>query len=154
MDFGQQAIKAKRTAELREKAGQLVAQTFFGTLMRQMRQSPWKSELFGGGRGGEAYQQLLDQKLVEHMARGVGSTLVESIVKRWSRDLDKPAKAKPKSKDGQQSPTDAQQLPTPANAPASPSFQQRRPITPQDMKRQLHESTQPAKRYGPTSITA
>ena len=59
-----------------------VAQTFFGQMLKQMRDSPFKSELFNGGRGGEAFQGQLDQKLAEHMANGrVGERLVQSIVR-------------------------------------------------------------------------
>jgi len=59
-----------------------VAQTFFGTLMKQMRESPFKSELFDGGRGGEAFGSLYDQHLAERMSRGAGHHLVDSIVRR------------------------------------------------------------------------
>lgn len=59
-----------------------VAQTFFGTLLKQMRNSPFKSELFSGGKGGEAFAGLQDQHLAEHMARGAGSKLVNGIVRR------------------------------------------------------------------------
>jgi Rod binding domain-containing protein len=59
-----------------------VAQTFFGTLLKQMRNSPFKSELFSGGKGGEAFGGLHDQQLAEHMARGAGSKLVNGIVRR------------------------------------------------------------------------
>lgn len=59
-----------------------VAQTFFGTLMKQMRESPFKSELFDGGRGGQAFGSMYDQQLAERMARGAGSHLVNSIVHR------------------------------------------------------------------------
>jgi Rod binding domain-containing protein len=59
-----------------------VAQTFFGTLLKQMRNSPFKSELFSGGQGGQAFAGLQDQHLAEHMARGAGSKLVNGIVRR------------------------------------------------------------------------
>ena len=59
-----------------------VAQTFFGTLMKQMRESPFKSDLLDGGRGGQAFSELYDQHLSERMARGAGSHLVNSIVHR------------------------------------------------------------------------
>ena len=59
-----------------------VAQTFFGTLLKQMRDSPFKSDLFEGGRGGQAFQSLYDQQLSERMARGAGAKLVNSIVHR------------------------------------------------------------------------
>ena len=59
-----------------------VAQTFFGTLLKQMRDSPFKSDIFSGGQGGQAFSSLHDQHLAEHMARGAGSKLVNSIVRR------------------------------------------------------------------------
>ena len=59
-----------------------VAQTFFGTLLKQMENSPFKSEMLSGGRGGEAFSSLYHQRLAEHMASGAGSRLVNSIVRR------------------------------------------------------------------------
>src|SRR4051795_2327835 len=59
-----------------------VAQTFFGTLMKQMRESPFKNDLLDGGRGGQAFSELYDQHLSERMSRGAGSHLVNSIVHR------------------------------------------------------------------------
>ena len=59
-----------------------VAQTFFGTLLKQMENSPFKSEMLSGGRGGEAFSSLYHQRLAEHMARGAGGKLVNSIVRR------------------------------------------------------------------------
>lgn len=58
------------------------AQTFFGTLLRQMEESPFKSELFSGGRGGQAFSSLYHQQLTERMARGAGDKLVKSIARR------------------------------------------------------------------------
>lgn len=59
----------------------LVAQTFYGTMLKQMRESPFKSELFDGGRGGEMFSSLLDQRLADHMSKSTGNKLVNSIVK-------------------------------------------------------------------------
>ena len=42
--------------QLTQQAQKWVAQTFFGTLLKQMHDSPFKSELFSGGRGGEAFK--------------------------------------------------------------------------------------------------
>jgi Rod binding domain-containing protein len=61
----------------------LVASTFYGQLLKQMRQSPFKSDLIDGGRAGQAYSSLFDQHLAEHMARG--SKLVNSIVRHIER---------------------------------------------------------------------
>jgi Rod binding domain-containing protein len=59
-----------------------VAQTFFGTLLKQMEDSPFKSEMLSGGRGGQAFSSLYHQRLAEHMSKGAGSKLVNSIVRR------------------------------------------------------------------------
>src|SRR5437762_1958417 len=59
-----------------------VAQTFFGTLLKQMHESPFRSEMFDGGRGGQVFSGLYDQHLCERMARGAGGTLVRAIVRK------------------------------------------------------------------------
>lgn len=59
-----------------------VAQSFFGTLLKQMRNDPFRSELMDGGRGGQAFGELYDQHLAERMSRGVGHKLVDSIVRK------------------------------------------------------------------------
>ena len=64
------------------EAQKWVAQTFFATLLKQMRDSPFKSELFSGGQGGETFGSLYDQQLAERMSRSAGSKLVGSIVRR------------------------------------------------------------------------
>jgi hypothetical protein len=65
-----------------EQSQKWVAQTFYGTLLKQARNSPFHSKLFGGGRGGEAFGALFDQNMAEHMARGSGRKLVNSIARR------------------------------------------------------------------------
>jgi Rod binding domain-containing protein len=67
--------------QLTEKAQKWVSQTFFGTMLKQMSDSPFKSDLFNGGRGGEAFSSLYHQQLADRMARGAGTKLVQSIVK-------------------------------------------------------------------------
>ena len=67
------------------QARQLVSQTFFGTMLKQMRDSPFKSDLFEGGRGGQAFSSMYDQKLVEQMSRGAGKKLVDSVVSKFTK---------------------------------------------------------------------
>ena len=67
---------------LRKQAEIFVASAFFGTLLKQMRESPFKSELFSGGRGGQAFGSLYDQQMAERMSRGAGSKLVNAIVRK------------------------------------------------------------------------
>ncbi len=72
----------ERHAELTEQTQKWVAQTFYGQMLKQMRDSPFKSKLFDGGHGGEAFQQMADQHLADSMARGTGHKLVDAIVDR------------------------------------------------------------------------
>ncbi len=64
------------------QAQKWVSQTFFGTLLKHMHESPFRSKMFDGGRGGETFHAMLDQRLADHMARASGSKLVNSIVRR------------------------------------------------------------------------
>jgi len=57
-----------------------VGQTFYGEMLKQMRNSPFKSKMFDGGQGGEAFQQMFDSKLAEKMSAGSGKKLVDAIV--------------------------------------------------------------------------
>ena len=83
--------------QLTKQAQKLVGQTFYGTLMKQMHNSPFKSTLMNGGRGGEAFQPLMDQRLIDHMSTGSSSKkLVQSIVKHLERkEAQKPATLSP-----------------------------------------------------------
>jgi hypothetical protein len=73
-----------RHQQLTKQAQRLVAQTFYGTLLKQMHESPFKSELFSGGRGGQAFGPIFDQHLIDRMSRGAGGDkLVRSMVRRW-----------------------------------------------------------------------
>src|SRR4051812_3989629 len=77
------ASTTDKHAQLEKAAGSLVAQTFFGTMLKQMRNSPFKDELFSGGRGGQAFGEMYDQRMAENMTRGAGQKLVRSIVRKF-----------------------------------------------------------------------
>ena len=83
-----------------EQAQKWVAQTFYGTLLKQARNSPFHSKLFEGGRGGEAFGALFDQNMAEHMARGSGQKLVNAIARRIeaNKAYDKSGKRTPSKK--------------------------------------------------------
>jgi Rod binding domain-containing protein len=71
-----------RHAHTRRAAEQFIGQTFFVPLFKQMRSSPFKSELFSGGRGGEVFESMLDGLLAERMGASAGSKLVDALVAR------------------------------------------------------------------------
>jgi Rod binding domain-containing protein len=68
--------------KLTKQVQQWVGTTFFGTLLKQMRESPFRSEMFDGGRGGQAFGAMFDQQLATHMTRGAGSKLTNAIVRK------------------------------------------------------------------------
>jgi len=74
-----------RHAQLVKQTQKWVAQTFYGTMLKQMRKSPFHSELFDGGRGGQVFHEMLDQKIADHMSRNAAPKLVDSIVQKIER---------------------------------------------------------------------
>ncbi len=87
MDAVAATTSAAQHAELVRQARIWVSQTFYGTLLKQMHNSPFKSELFSGGRGGEMFASLLDQHLTQRMSRGAAAPLVNSIVRHIERSI-------------------------------------------------------------------
>lgn len=76
------ATSTPQHEQLVKQSQKLVSQAFYGTLLKQMRDSPFKSQLFNGGRGGEAFTAMLDQHLADRMSHSASRGLVNSIVKR------------------------------------------------------------------------
>ena len=113
-------------SQLTQKAQQWVAQTFFGTLLKQMDESPFKSEMLSGGKGGQAFSSMYHQRLVEHMSKASGKKLVEGMVRRIEAkrakeayDLQKVPPATPKGgNDSQHLPSNAKSGGLRQNAPA------------------------------------
>jgi len=79
------AAFAKRHKELVRETQKWVAQTFYGTMLKKMRESPFHSEIFDGGRGGQMFHEMLDQKLADRMSRTAAPKLVDSIVQKIER---------------------------------------------------------------------
>jgi len=59
-----------------------VSQTFYGEMLKEMRKSPFKSKIFDGGDGGQAFTEMFDQQLADKMSKGAGRSLVDSIVNK------------------------------------------------------------------------
>lgn len=81
--------QAAQDKKLVKQTQKWVAQTFYGQLLRQMRQDPFKSQMMDGGRGGAAFGEMFDQQMADHMTRGAGMKLVNSIVDRIEDPGDK-----------------------------------------------------------------
>jgi hypothetical protein len=79
---GSKAVTTDPHQQLVEQTQKWVSQTFYGTILKQMHDSPFKSEIFDGGRGGQAFGGLMDQHLSDRMAKGRNNKLVNGIVRR------------------------------------------------------------------------
>src|SRR5437764_10196651 len=67
------------TPELREAFSDFVGQTFFGEMMKQMRQTLHKPAFFHGGMGEDIFQSQLDQIMVERMSDTSANKLSEPM---------------------------------------------------------------------------
>ena len=76
------AAAARKHEELVKETQKWVATTFYGTLLKQMRDDPFHSDLFDGGRGGEMFQGMLDQELADRASRSMAPKLVNAIVSK------------------------------------------------------------------------
>jgi hypothetical protein len=68
--------------ELRRTADELVGSVFYGTLLRQLRQSSLKGAYGHGGRGEEVFGAQLDQVLAQRAGRARTNPL-SAAVARW-----------------------------------------------------------------------
>lgn len=69
-----------KQAELRQAAEQFVSSAFVLPLLAQMRDDPFRSDLFHGGQGEDAFQSQLDTILADRITRGARFPLVDTIV--------------------------------------------------------------------------
>jgi Rod binding domain-containing protein len=76
------ASDSDQTAELREKFTQFVGEAFFGQMIKAMRSTVGKPAYFHGGRGEEAFQGQLDQKMAEELAEKSASRFAEPMFER------------------------------------------------------------------------
>lgn len=69
---------------VRQKVQEFVSQAFIGTLLKQVRESPFKSDLFSGGQAGETYQSLYDQQVIGQVAPGIGGQLIDALERQFT----------------------------------------------------------------------
>ena len=79
------ASGVKDNSELRAKAAELVGNTFYGTLLREFRETS-EDGIFSGGFGGKAFQQQLDNVFVSEMSKQENNSLIDSVVRQLSRN--------------------------------------------------------------------
>lgn len=81
-DAATDRVDEPRAAKLREAVEQLISTAFFTPLMEQARDSVFKSELFHGGPGEDAFAKQLDQMYADRVVRQSRFGLVESIERK------------------------------------------------------------------------
>ena len=74
---GEDSLQSDR--ELRAAFDDFVGQTFFGHLLKAMRETVDKPAYFHGGRTEEVFQGQLDQVLVEHISDASAETFTEPM---------------------------------------------------------------------------
>ena len=65
--------------ELRKAFDQFVGESFYGMMMKTMREGAGKSEYFHGGRAEEVFQGQLDQMLAEKMSAANASSFSDPM---------------------------------------------------------------------------
>lgn len=68
-----QLDKSGDPKKLRETFDQFVGESFYGQLLKSMRQTTDKPAYFHGGRAEEVFQGQLDQQLVTHISEASAS---------------------------------------------------------------------------------
>ena len=74
-----QAQQIERAQEIREAYRNFVGKTFFGQLLKSMRQSVGKPAYFHGGRAEEVFRSQLDQSLADHMSEASAQVLADPM---------------------------------------------------------------------------
>jgi Rod binding domain-containing protein len=68
--------------KLLQQTRKWVALSFFEPMLKEMRQSPFHSNLFDGGSAGKTFESMYDQNLAQKMASDSTDPLVQSIVSK------------------------------------------------------------------------
>jgi hypothetical protein len=78
-------------AKLREAAEQFVASALVLPMLKGMQQDPFRSDLFHGGMGEDAFQSQLDTILADRITSRSRFPLVDSIMEQVLRRYSRPA---------------------------------------------------------------
>lgn len=87
-----QAAKAKNghsAEEVREHFTQFVGETFYGQMLKSMRQTVGKPAYFDGGRGEEVFRGQLDQQMAQELAKSSAHQFADPMFARQFPNLAK-----------------------------------------------------------------
>jgi hypothetical protein len=83
--------RAARSELLREKVGEFVGLTFYGTLLQTAQRSPLKGKYGHGGRGEEVFRSQLNLELARQAGRAGRLGIDEAIYKRLAAAYEREA---------------------------------------------------------------
>ena len=71
--------------QLKDAANQLVSVAFIKPMMAQMRESPFKNEMFHGGQGETVFQEHLDTVLADRVASRSRFSIADAIYRKIAK---------------------------------------------------------------------
>lgn len=71
--------KSKEAADFRKQIGEFVGNIFYGTLIKQMQESSFKTKYFSGGRGEEVFQGQLGIELAQRLGRSANNPVADKL---------------------------------------------------------------------------
>jgi Rod binding domain-containing protein len=92
LSLDRKAMPGTRAEQIKAAANQLVSVAFIKPMLTQMRQSPFKNEMFGGGQGAEIFQEHLDTVLADRMAMRTTFSIADAAYKRIAGPTAEPAR--------------------------------------------------------------
>ncbi len=78
-------LSEEESKTIRTAAEQLVATTFINPMLAKMRDDPFKSDLFHGGRGEEIFGQQLDTMYSDRIVSSTDFAIVDAVYDRIAR---------------------------------------------------------------------
>lgn len=89
------AVRSSKQDSMRKEVGEFVGNIFYGTLIRQMQASKFKTKYMDGGRGEEVFQGQMGMELAQRMGRSVSDPVSNKLYESIRHRLDREAAAVP-----------------------------------------------------------
>lgn len=84
----QAPVAVDQESKIREAAQQLVATAFITPMLEQLRNDPFKSDLFHGGFAEDAFGQQLDTILADRISQKMGGPIADAVYRSMRQKID------------------------------------------------------------------
>ena len=78
---------AKTRDEFRQQVGEFVGNIFYGTLIKQMQASSFKTKYYHGGRGEDVFQGQLGIELAQRLGRSANNPVADRLASVMEKRL-------------------------------------------------------------------